>query len=192
MSVGDIQVPGPLSVDGCCAFGVLTVYLTVPISQVKVGAVMKTLARGVGLVGSATALFVLFGSGSAAAINDYVGQTYNDAATAISQAGQSPVISTREGSFLPTGACIVSGSRTASSLDSSGNSSSRVLLDLNCNYMFALPGVPGNSLASPEGRAARAAAEKQLAEQQAQAQQNLETDQQVADSAVNADVASNG
>ena len=153
---------------------------------------MKTLARGVGLVGGATALFALFGSGSAAAINDYVGQTYNDAATAISQAGQSPVISTREGSFLPTGACIVSGSRTASSLDSSGNSSSRVLLDLNCNYMFALPGVPGNSLGSPEGRAARAAAEKQLAEQQAQANADLQPDQQVADAAVNADVASNG
>ena len=153
---------------------------------------IKTLARGFGLIGSATALFAVFGSGSAAAINDYVGQTYNDAATAISQAGQRPVISTREGSFLPTGACIVSGSRTASSLDSSGNSSSKVLLDLNCNYMFALAGVPGNSLGSPEGRAARAAAEKQLAEQQAQAAADLQTDQQVADEAVSADVASNG
>ena len=153
---------------------------------------IKTLARGFGLIGSATALFAVFGSGSAAAINDYVGQTYNDAATAISQAGQRPVISTREGSFLPTGACIVSGSRTASSLDSSGNSSSRVLLDLNCNYMFALAGVPGNSLGSPEGRAARAAAEKQLAEQQAQAAADQQTDQQVADEAVSADVASNG
>ena len=45
-----------------------------------------------------------------------------------------------------------------------------MLLSLNCNYMFALAGVPGNSLGSPEGRAARAAAEKQYAEQQAQAQ----------------------
>ena len=156
-------------------------------TQAEVGAVMKTLARGVGLVGGATAMFALFGSGTAAAINDYVGQTYNDAATAISNNGQSPVISTRFGSFLPTGACIVSSSRTASSLDSSGNSSSRVLLDLNCNYMFALAGVPGNSLGSPEGRAARSAAEEKLAEQQAKAQQDLENAQAVADQAVASD-----
>lgn len=130
----------------------------------------RTLIRCVGLVGGATAMVALFGSGSAAAINDYVGQTYNDAATAIGKAGQTAVISTRIGSFLPTGACIVNGSRTASFLDSSGNNKSKVLLSLNCNYMFALAGVPGNSLGSPEGRAARAAAEKQYAEQQAQAQ----------------------
>jgi len=119
-------------------------------------------------------MFALFGTGSAAAINEYVGQTYNDAATAISQNGQTPVIATRVGEFLPTGACIVSGSRTASFLDSSGNNNSKVLLSLNCNYMFALAGVPGNSLGSPEGRAARAAAEKQYAEQQAQAQADAE------------------
>ena len=147
----------------------------------------KTMARGIGLVGGATALFALFGSGSAAAVNEYVGQTYNDAATAISQAGQSPVIGTRFGSFLPTGACIVSGSRTASSADSSGNRTNRVLLDLNCNYMFALAGVPGNSLGSPEGRTARAAAEEKLAEQQAQAQADLEASQAVADQAVASD-----
>jgi len=115
-------------------------------------------------------MFALLNPGSAAAVNEYVGQTYNDAATAISQNGQTPVIATRVGEFLPTGACIVSGSRTASFLDSSGNNNSKVLLSLNCNYMFALPGVPGNSLGSPEGRAARAAAEKQYAEQQAAAQ----------------------
>lgn len=134
----------------------------------------KTFIRRVGLVGGVTAMFALFGTGSAAAINEYVGQTYNDAATAISQNGQTPVIATRVGEFLPTGACIVSGSRTASFLDSSGNNNSKVLLSLNCNYMFALAGVPGNSLGSPEGRAARAAAEKQYAEQQAQAQADAE------------------
>ena len=153
----------------------------------EVSAVKKTLARGGALVGGASALFVLFGSGSAAAIDDYVGQTYNDAATSISQSGQSPIIATRFGSFLPTGACIVSGSRNASFLDSSGNGRGGVLLDLNCNYMFALAGVPGNSLGSPEGRAARAAAEEQLAEQQAQAQADLEAEQAVADGAVASD-----
>jgi hypothetical protein len=149
--------------------------------------VKRTLARGVGLVGGATALFALFGTGTAAAVDEYAGQTYNDAATAIYNNGERAVISTRVGSFLPTGACIVSGSRNANSLDSSGNSSSRVLLDLNCNYMFALAGVPGNSLGSPEGRTARAAAEAKLAEQQAQALADLESAQEVSDQAVASD-----
>jgi hypothetical protein len=149
--------------------------------------VKRTLARGVGLVGGATALFALFGTGTAAAVDEYAGQTFNDAATAIYNNGESAVISTRIGSFLPTGACIVSGSRNAKSLDSSGNSSSRVLLDLNCNYMFALAGVPGNSLGSPEGRTARAAAEAKLAEQQAQALADLESAQEVSDQAVASD-----
>jgi hypothetical protein len=135
--------------------------------SVEVDAVRKALVRGAGLVGTLTALSAAFGTGPAVATNEYVGQTYNDAANAIASSGQSPVISTRFGTFLPTGACIVSGSRSASFLDSGGNSTSKVLLDLNCNYMFALPGVPGNSLGSPEGRTARAAAEEQYAEQQA-------------------------
>ena len=147
----------------------------------------RILARGVGLVGGATALFALFGTGTAAAVDEYAGQTYNDAATAIYNNGERAVISTRVGSFLPTGACVVSGSRNAKSLDSSGNSSSRVLLDLNCNYMFALAGVPGNSLGSPEGRTARAAAEAKLAEQQAQALADLESAQEVSDQAVASD-----
>ena len=141
---------------------------------------MRSLIRRVGLVGGATAMFVLLGSGTAAAVNEYVGQTYNDAATAISQGGQTPVIATRVGEFLPTGACIVSASRTASFLDSSGNNNKKVLLSLNCNYMFALPGVPGNSMGSPEGRAARAAAEKQYAEQQAAAQAEADAAAQAA------------
>lgn len=140
----------------------------------------KVLIRRAGLVGAATGMFAFFGTGSAAAVNDYVGQTYNDAATAIYNGGQTPVISTRIGSFLPTGACIVNGSRTASFLDSSGNNNSKVLLSLNCNYMFALAGVPGNSLGSPEGRAARAAAEQQYAEQQAAAQAEADAAAQAA------------
>jgi hypothetical protein len=150
--------------------------------------VKKTMARSIGLVSGATALFALFGTGSAAAVNEYVGQTYNDAATAISQAGSTPIIASRFGSFLPTGACIVSASRSGSFKDSSGNAKSgQVLLNLNCNYMFALAGVPGNSMGSPEGRAARADAEKKLAEQQAQAQADLANSQAVADQAVSSD-----
>lgn len=133
----------------------------------------KPFVLGIGAVGVAAALFATFGSGTAAAINEYVGQTYDDAAQAISDSGSSPVIATRNGSFLPTGACIVTGSRNASFLDSSGvNPGGRVLLDLNCNNTFAAAGVPGNSLGSPEGRQARQDYEDQLAQAQAEQQQS--------------------
>ena len=137
----------------------------------------KTLA----VVGGAAVLLVGFGAGSASAINEYKGMTYADAANQISSYGGTPVIATREGSFLPTNRCMVVGSRTINFLNSSGsNPGGKVMLDLNCNYMFALPGVPGNSLASPEGRAARASAEQQAAEQQAQAQAEQQAAEQAA------------
>lgn len=51
-----------------------------------------------------------------------------------------------------------------------------MLLDLNCNYMFALPGVPGNSHASQEGKAAyeQAVEQAQQAQEQAAAEQAAE------------------
>ena len=51
--------------------------------SVEVGAVTKALVRGAGLVGTLAALSAVFGTGPAVAINEYVGQTYNDAANAI-------------------------------------------------------------------------------------------------------------
>lgn len=116
-------------------------------------------------------MIAVFGSGVASAVDEYKGQTYNDAAGAISKAGSTPIIATKVGSFLPLGQCVVTGSHNADFLDSSGkNGGGKVLLNLNCNYTFALPGVPGNSLASPEGKAAHDAAVQQ-AQQQAQQQQ---------------------
>ena len=133
----------------------------------------KPVVLGLGAVGVAAASFAVFGSGTAAAVNEYAGQTYADAAQAISDAGQSAVIATRVGSFLPTDQCAVTGSRSANFLDSSGtNAGGKVLLYLNCNNSFAAAGVPGNSIGSPEGRQARADYEQKLADAQAQAQQN--------------------
>ena len=137
--------------------------------------VNKTLTRGVAAAGAATALVALFGVGTAAAINEYEGQTYADAANAIRQSGSNAKIASKVGSFLPTNSCIVTGSRTASFLDSSGNNpGGKVLLSLNCNYSFALAGVPGNSHASPEGKAAYDAAVQQAQEEQAAAQAEQE------------------
>jgi hypothetical protein len=134
-------------------------------------------AIGVGAVSAAAASFAVFGSGIAAATNEYAGHTYADAAQAISDAGQSATIATRVGDFLPTDQCMVTGSRSANFLDSSGtNSGGRVLLHLNCNNSFAAAGVPGNSIGSPEGRQARSDYEEKLAEQQAAAQQSESTE----------------
>ncbi|NTY59331.1 hypothetical protein [Mycolicibacterium sphagni] len=137
----------------------------------------KQLAIGVAAVGAAAASFAVLGSGVASATNEYAGQTYADASQAISDAGQSATIATRVGSFLPTDQCIVTGSRNADFLDSSGvNAGGRVLLYLNCNNTFATAGVPGNSVGSPEGRQARSDYEEKLAEQQAEAQQSESTE----------------
>ncbi|WP_445168535.1 hypothetical protein ACTXG7_03890 [Mycolicibacterium sp. Dal123E01] len=133
----------------------------------------KQLATGLGAVGAATAGFAVFGAGVASATNEYAGMTYSDAAQQISDGGQSATIATKVGSFLPTSQCMVTGSRSADFLDSSGaNSGNRVLLYLNCNNTFATAGVPGNSIGSPEGRQARADYEQKLAEAQAEQQQS--------------------
>jgi hypothetical protein len=139
-----------------------------------VDVVNKILTRGVAAAAAATALVALYGVGTAGAINEYDGQTYADAANAISQSGGTAKIASKVGSFLPTNSCIVTGSRNASFLDSSGNNpGGQVLLDLNCNYMFALPGVPGNSRASEDGKAAyeQAVEQAQAAQEQAAAEQ---------------------
>lgn len=133
----------------------------------------KHLAIGIGALGATAASFAMLGSGVASATNEYTGQTYADAVQAISGAGQSATIATRVGSFLPTEQCLVTGSRNADFLDSSGtNPGGRVLLYLNCNNAFATAGVPGNSVASPEGRQARTSYEEKIAEQQAQANES--------------------
>jgi hypothetical protein len=135
--------------------------------------VKKPFVLGIGAVGAAVASFAMFGSGVASATNEYAGQTYADASQAISQAGQSSTIATRVGSFLPTDQCIVTGSRAADFLNSSGTSSGgRVLLYLNCNNSFAAAGVPGNSIASPEGRQAYSDYQEKVAEAQAAADQS--------------------
>lgn len=107
----------------------------------------------VGGVLAAVALMVTFGSGSASADNEYVGQTYEAAARKISQWG-TPVVWTREGSYLPTDKCIVVGSKYAKTLDSSGQRRDygRVLLDLNCNDTSAKGDHPGYSAMTPQGQ----------------------------------------
>lgn len=123
----------------------------------------KLIALGAGAFGAAGASLVLFGTGVAAA-DDYAGQSYSDASSAASDAGQTVVIASRVGS-LPNDECTVERSQSApfvSSLDFT-HVSDTVQFYLNCNSALAGPGVSGNSLASPAGRAE---AEKQAEEAQ--------------------------
>ncbi|WP_082690690.1 hypothetical protein [Mycobacterium sp. M26] len=119
------------------------------------------------------AVCALLTAGTASAdneYNEYAGQTYADASQAIQRAGGTDTIATVVGDQLPTTQCRVTGSRSASFLDSSGNNpGGRVLLDLNCNADLASPGNPGNSVSSPQGQRTM---EDQQAQQQAEAQQN--------------------
>lgn len=95
------------------------------------------------------------GSGSASADNEWAGKTYEKAQQSLSGDGWKVEIATRQGEYLPLDKCIVTGSRRAPFRDSSGKRAGKVqLLDLNCNDTSASDGHPGNSVASPEGKAA--------------------------------------
>ncbi len=149
------------------------------------GGSIRISARSLALVGCATAA-ALLGAGPAAADNEYKGQTFSDAVSAIQQSGQSYKIGGKVGSFLPLPQCVVTGNRNANFLDSSGgNPGGVVLIHLNCNYSFALPGVPGNSRGSPEGKAAydQAVAEAEQRQQEAEAAQQAEAEQAAAEAA---------
>jgi hypothetical protein len=112
--------------------------------------VKKTLVRGVGAVACAAAAAAMFGSGSAGAINEYVGLTYEKAAEYY---GANPIIASRVGSYLPTGQCIITGSRSGSYNDSSGNYRGGLYVDLNCNDTKTA-GHPGYSAMTPIGKEA--------------------------------------
>jgi hypothetical protein len=118
---------------------------------------MRIITRGA-VIGSALMSIALFGTGIASA-DDYAGKTYSEASQALSNAGKTGVISTVVGGKLPTDDCLVTSSHPASFVrDEDGDfthASGEVMLALNCNAAFASAKSPGNSVASPEGRAAK-------------------------------------
>jgi hypothetical protein len=116
-------------------------------------------------VGATVVSMAFFGSGVAAADN-YAGQKYSDASSAISDAGQKAVIASRSGDTLSDADCIVTHSQSAPWIkgDSFAAVTDTVLVYLNCNATVATAKDPGNSAGSPEGKAAIAAAQKQASE----------------------------
>jgi hypothetical protein len=128
--------------------------------------VKKSIVLSAGSVVAASACMALFGTGVAAA-DDYAGQTYADASSAASDAGQTVIVASRVGDKVSQDDCIVTSSQGAPFLhgDDFAHVSDTVLFNLNCNAGYATANTPGPSLASPEGREAKAAADEAAAEQ---------------------------
>lgn len=114
---------------------------------------MKKILAGV--LGGAAVAAAIFGAGPANADNEYAGMTYAKAEETIQSYGATAVIASRVGDYLPTEECLVTRSRRANFLDSSGNSGSKIHLYLNCNDTKTA-GHPGYSVATPEGKKAQA------------------------------------
>jgi hypothetical protein len=112
-------------------------------------------------LGAAGVSMAFFGTGIAAA-DDYSGQTYGDASKAIADAGKKAVVASRAGDTLSDDECVVTHSQSAPWIkgDDFAPVTDTVLVTLNCNATVATNKDPGNSAASPEGRAAIAAAKK--------------------------------
>lgn len=126
-----------------------------------------------GVVAASTAGAALWlGAGVAGAIPDVVDRPYKDAKRMIQQSGGTPVIATRTGGGLDEGSCLVANAWEAGypRVNSRGRitGNNEVLVALNCNGELAEAGAPGNSAASPVGRAAKTEAEQEAAEQEEQ------------------------
>lgn len=103
------------------------------------------------------------GPASAASSPDVTGHKYSDAQSAASAAGLTPVVSTVVGDEQSWPDCLVTRAQkrtVAPPADSSGSSIQQLMVSLNCGSAVASATKAGNSAASPEGRAAIAAAAK--------------------------------
>jgi hypothetical protein len=130
--------------------------------------VKKLIVVGSGAIG-ALALSMLLGGGVAAA-DDYAGKTYSDASSAASDAGQTVVVASRIGDKESEGDCTVVRSQTApfASANDGAHVSNTVQFYLNCNAGHATATTPGPSLASEEGKAAKAAEDEAAAKAEAE------------------------
>jgi hypothetical protein len=118
---------------------------------------------GASATAAAFAALGLAGSGVAVADSgpDVTGQKYSDAQSALSGAGLTPVVASTVGDQKAWPDCVVTRAQKRTVQpppDSSGSATTQMLVSLNCDAPIASATAPGNSAASPEGRAAVAAA----------------------------------
>jgi hypothetical protein len=115
---------------------------------------MKSIAGRLGGCVAATAWMMFAFGGGLAHADALVGKTYSDAVATVTGWGEKAFISTVVGDGLETDKCIVTSSRkTSFAKNDNFQHQSGYLLSLNCGAPLAAPGSPGNSAASPEGRA---------------------------------------
>ena len=120
----------------------------------------------------AFAVSALLGTGIAAA-DDYAGQSYSDASSAASDAGQTVIVAARVGDKVSEDECLVTRSQTApfASANDGIHVSSTVQFYLNCNAGVASATKPGNSLGSEVGRSTKAAEDEAAAQEQQELEQ---------------------
>jgi hypothetical protein len=111
--------------------------------------VKKPIARRVAVIGATAVSMTVFGGGVAMADDPLAGKTYADASAQIDGWSATAVIATVVGGRLPTDECIVS------HWQKDTNDKSRIMVSLNCNAGVASANAAGNSVTSPEGRAAK-------------------------------------
>ena len=130
---------------------------------------MKLAQRALTIIGLTAASVAAVGPGLASA-DAYAGQTYADASKALGNSNQKGVIASQVGDALSQDQCVVTRSQKAPWIKGNHFAAvgDTVLLFLNCNAGVASATTPGNSAASPEGRAATAAAAKKQADAAAQ------------------------
>lgn len=110
---------------------------------------MKKVPTRAATIGGATVLaLAMLGPGNAAA-DGLSGQTYQYVSEYLGSEGAKIVIATVVGDKLPTNECIVTHWK------SSNTDKSKFLVYLNCNAAVATAVSAGNSLGTPEGRAAK-------------------------------------
>jgi len=112
-------------------------------------------------VASATAIGVGAGVAQAASSPNVVGQKYSDARGTLSGAGYTIVVSTTVGDQVSWPDCVVTHQEDRSvppPENTAASPTNQTLLSLNCDAQVASATAPGNSLASPAGRAAAASA----------------------------------
>ena len=132
---------------------------------------MKKIGFTGGLLTVGAVATMVFGNGVAAAADDYAGQKYSDVQSKLGDADLTGVIATRSGDSLDDDDCMVTSSEKAPWLkgDDFAPVTDTVLLNLNCNAGVASAKDSGNSKASPEGKAAIAAAKQEADQEQQQA-----------------------
>ena len=134
-------------------------------------------AGTVGAAAAAMSALGLFGAGTASAVPEVEGMTYEDAVAAIEEDGGIPKIAVTFGDRQDAmGACLVTRAVDGSFMRPIpddvyfGPDEGDVLLTLNCNRGVATATTPGASAASVSGREFQAAAEEAAAAQSAEAE----------------------